>query len=404
MKKILAAILCLTLLTGLCACGAPPEETQGTSPAQTEQIKDPEPSQTVPAEPETLEIPEIPAQDQQIADIPQSTEQWIFTNYDQTFIWQDPQGERHTMTVVLPALAPAAEFAVRYNASVSQLGQLLLEEVEHSWEKGYYPSTQSLTYKTYTSDDVLFIIMERRMTEGYSMLYVDAFDLEECKQLYAGQVTEALADMDYPTFILAVTELTRQQYIRTYEPIVTEIEAGTYTGSDSYFITEPNQMVADYYHTLDRLPYLTLYISQARMFVDESGALLLSLCIPETDGMDSTRMVIPFDAAALGWSQMPSDDRSYGYLLDIQHYVDGIHADAWSIMLTEAFFSDPEEFVEHAAVESRDSITRIIGQLKYNLYGDALTTFIEECNRLLSDDDMTAHEQAFVNAALAEIQ
>lgn len=400
MKPILSAILCLMLLICLCACTGTPAETEGTSPAPTGQTAPSQSTQTVATEPQELVIPEIPAQDQLVAADLKTPEEWVFTNYEQTLSWQAPDGQRHSMTLVLPALSPVADFSVAYNKTVYELGQLLLDEVRDSWEKGYYPYSLSLTYETYTAGDVLFIVMERRIMEGYSMLYVDAFDLEERKQLYVGEITKAVADMDYPTFILAVTELVRQEYVRTYQPMIAEIEAGTYTGTDSYFATEPDKAVTEYYETLERLPYLTLYLSQARLFVDDNGELLLSVCIPETDGLNAIRTVIPFDIAALGWDDLPSEEQAYGYLLDIQHYVDGIHADAYSIMLTEAFFSDPEEFVEYAAVESKESISHVIRLLEYNLYDDQLTAFTEECSQLLQEDDLTAKERAFVNAAL----
>lgn len=403
MRSVNLFFLCILMLFSLCACSDTPDETQNASQPHIEQSDPSQVTYPTPTEAETFDVPAIPAQDQLISTDPITTDEWVFTNYEHTFSWRDPDNQYHSMTIILPALAPAAEFAVRYNQSVLELGQLLLEEIHSSHEKGYYPTTLSLTYEVSVREDILFIVMERRMAEGYSMYYVDAFDLEDRKALHLGEVTEELVDMDYPAFILAVTEFVKQAYIRTYESTVRQIEENTYTGTDSYFATEPDKTVENYYNTLDRLPYLTRYLSQSRLFADKNGDLQLYICVPSIDGLDAQRQVVPFDLSALGWKSMPTDDQAYGHLLDIQHYMDGIHTDAYGIMLTEAFFSDPEELMEYAAVESKDSIELIIGLLKYNLYGHQIEDFIKECGELLQEDDLTEKERAFVNAALDAI-
>ena len=383
MKKLTAMLVAASLLMIMSGCGkGDPEPISPTIPSTT-------PVQTTAYVPQSPEIPEIPEPEAAAtADI------CLITLFEQTVAWRDPYDQYHTLTLQLPALSGSSAAAQAYNQKVRQLGQLLLNEVMPSFEKGYFPSSVSLTYESYSADGILYIILERKMTEAYSMYYVDAFDLAAQTALSKGQIVQNLTGLDYPTFLYTVTELSVQEFIRTYSYEVQKLEEAMYPGSDAYFETEPDPFVTEYYKLLEQLPYSTMYLSQAMVLPDQNGETGLYICTPGSEKIDQLRYVIPFNISDLN---LPAQDKAYTAMLDLMFQVDGAHTTAYGLMLKDAFFADARTFVHYAANDSRIIIGNMAALLQYALEDEEVSAFHEICQELMAEK-LSERELALVVA------
>lgn len=381
MRKFLTGLVALTLLVSLCGCLE--QEPSTTYPLPTS----PQETNSLQAKEDAPEIPEIPP-----LDAAASEELELLTRYDQTIAWRDPYDQYHTMTLRLPALTPCTDFAISWNEEVRQMGELLLNEITASWEKGYFPSTVSLTYDVYMQDGISFIIMERRMSEAYSMYYVDAFDFQEQRQLTKGERIRVLTGLDYPTFLHVATELTMNEFIRSYSFDAQEIEEIAESGSENDITEAQEQFLENYYRILETFPYQTVYLYQADVFPDQTGQTALYICAPEGYQMDSLRYVIPYSDADL---EIPSEEEAYGRLLDIQHHVDGAHATAYGLILKDAFFADPDTFIRYASNESINSMNTLAQFLRFSLDEKEIAEFDRICTEI-SGKDLSQNEASFV--------
>ena len=385
MKKLTAMVVAASLLL-MPGCGS--NDPEPTSPDVPSTV----PIQATAYVPQSPEIPEIPEPEASATkDIS------LITLYDHTIAWRDPYDQYHTLTLRLPALTGTSEGAQAYNRKVRQLGQLLLDEVMPSFDKGYFPSSFSLSYESYTEGDVLYIILERKMTEAYSMYYVDAFDLANHSALTKGQIIRNLTGMDYPTFLYTVTELSMQEFIRTYSYDVQKLEEDMYPGSDAYFETEPDPFVQEYYKILERFPFMTMYLSQAMVMPDQNGETGLYICTPDSEKIDQLRYVIPYNISEL---TLPSQDKAYTAMLDLMFQVDGAHTTAYGLMVKDAFFADARTFIHYAANDSRVDVHNMVALLQHALYEDEVAAFHGICQALMREE-LSEKELAMVVALSA---
>ncbi len=395
-RSLLALLLSFCLLISLAGCAQPaPIETTPQSPGlQTQPTEASEP--ILFSEPEEPSIPQIPPQDQITAELPRTPQDWVFTNYSQTISWRDSSNQYCAVSLELPALTPAADFAVAYNRYVKELGDALLLEAEQCRASGYAPSTLSVTYETALRDELLFISINRIGFDTVCTRYIHVFDLEDRQMLHRGEISDELLDLDYPAFLMVTQELIQQEFIIRYEAAVKEEESKAYA-NDPYLTQPLSEFVENYYQTLEALPYQVMGLSQAVLFPDENGQLLLYCQIPSPESDSTPPELIPFDLTEVS---LPTQAQAYGWLLDLQHHVDGAYADAYSGILLEAFLSDDDDFVRYAAVEGADSMDRILGFLAYAVSPTQLPTVKAECQDLLREDDLTPKERSFVELLL----
>ncbi len=393
--RILAAIITICLAMGLSGC------SEGQKISQS-------PPTAYPTRPNSTRveflIPEIPAQDQLGAELPEDPGGWVFTNYQQTLSWYDQTQNYCVCSLTLPAITPAAGFALDFNSRMMALGNEILQEIRTCQQQGYSPSTLSLTYSTVFREDMLFVILDRLYADGVTEKYIYALDTQEKQLLPLGDISYELVDMDYPIFLIAATDLVRQAYIREYSATVAAMEQEYQASLNSMSPQPPDPRIEIYYTALEKLPYSAFQLSHLRLFPDPEGEVLLYCAIPTLAEEMYVPRVIRFDTRALSWEQVPNDAQGYGQLFDLQHYVAAADADLYSAMLLEAFVSDSEDFARYAATESADSVTLITGSIARAAGKEYAPLLRAACLELLAEDDLTGAERDLVNTLLAAIK
>lgn len=73
---------------------------------------------------------------------PREVSEWVVTNYDSIFSWEDSDGNSYSIHVTLPAIEPVAKFATDYNSSIAEYANGLLDDIKGASLNGEY-----LTYQ-----------------------------------------------------------------------------------------------------------------------------------------------------------------------------------------------------------------------------------------------------------------
>lgn len=405
-KAATLPILCIVLVAALLAgCGAPaaPTQTQGTNASTTPTVTDPIQTQspTQPSDPDPVaeDVPRIPAQNVLQEGDPRTLDEWVFTNYEQTFSWRDGVGNFCKISITLPALTPVSDFAIEFNEDIAELGGYAIAEAVECQEGGYSNFLLSVSYEAYLNGDILSVLLIQQYDADYVLYRAYSFDLEDREALSTAELCEELLDMDYPSFILATNAIAAYHFTEQFGPYIEEIE-NQYISSDSYFETRSTTDLDVYNELLAAIPYNTVNIGARDLFVGENGEIMLIYNAPSIAGADSYPTVIPFDVRVTDWQQ-PSKATAYGELFSLMDYVDGAYADAYSTILLEAFLADGEDFVGYAAKATANKQERLMSFLNYALTQEQLDRFRAECRDVLDDDDITPDEKALVEKMLS---
>lgn len=404
-RAAFTSILCTVLIAALLfGCGTPaaPTPTQGTDASTTATATDPiqtqSPTHPNETDPVSEDIPRIPAQNVLQEGNPRTLDEWVFTNYEQTFSWRDSVGNFCKISITLPALAPVSDFAIEFNETIAELGGYAIAEAVDCQEGGYSNTLLSVSYEAYLNGDILSILLIHRYDADYILYDAYSFDVEDREALRTAELCDELLDMDYPTFILATNAIAAHYFIEQYGDYIEELQ-NQYVSSDSYFETEPTTDVELYYELLDAIPYDTMSIASRGLFVGENGEIMLIYNAPSLAGADSYPTIIPFDVRVTDW-QRPSEATAYGELFSLMDYVDGHYSEVYSTILLEAFLADSDDFVHYAALATANRQENIVSFLNYALMPEHLDEFQRECRDVLDDDDITPEEKALAEKML----
>lgn len=395
-RFVFCIMMCMALLAG---CAKPvPSEQPGTSAPTKDSVQVPTSgSVTLPAQTEPVpeDITQIPRQNTLQSGNPQTLSDWVFTNYEQTFSWRDSVSNFCSVTITLPALAPATDFAIRFNEEIWELGSAYVEEAVQCQKQETSNILSRVTYEAYLHDEILSIVLIENTTFDYTAYRSWSFDLEDQKALSTAKLADELLDMDYPEFILASNAITAQHFKEQYGSFIENME-NQQTSTDSYFETEPPAELELYHTLLEQIPYDTVSIRNRQLFVGENGQVMLIFDAPSLVGASSYPTVIPFDLSNTDWKK-PAEETTYGELLRLTEYVDGAYAESYAAILVEAFFADSEDFVKFAAKATSTRQENIVSFLNYGLQPQQAERFQSICRELLKEDDLTESETALLN-------
>ncbi len=392
-RRYFVALICVLLTFTACAQDRP----LSTEPPPTDS------QETVHADEALPAIAQVPLWDEPSTEIPKTLEQWVFTGYEQTISWRDPDNRYCAMELTLPALIPSAEFAVEFNRSVHELGQSLIMEAEECRQNGWPPSTVSVSYQVLTKDDVLLVVISRLYFDDSCSQTVYAFEPEDRQALRIGELAEELTGLDYPVFLQASAALIREAFIARYEAQIRQWEA-VELPDENGAPTHPNaEIIAQYYEIVDTLPSAAMTLSGIQLLVDENGQTVLLCTVPSLGDTPCAPEPIPYTPELLPEGSIPSLPRSYVQLFDMQYYVDGAYADAYSGLLLEAFLAEPEDFIRYAGQENAASRETVTGFLLYALDEADITVFQAACHDALEEENLTDVQRAMLQALLKAV-
>lgn len=395
MKRYGSLILCFAVLLSLLSgCTSEPEASEPL--VQTTEPTVP----TYTTEPAVVEIPPIPDQTELCTGDPQTLEEWLFTNYSQSFTWQDQNGNLCHASLTLPALTPVAEFAVEFNMEMRYYGELMLEDIHYAMEDGFGSHLLSADYKSWMNGDILSLLMTIHLSEGNVRYIVRNFDLKNREELSVARLCQDAMGMDYPTFLLAANHVVSSCFEKQY--------ASTLPTGDTALLSEDElALLESYSKTLDRIGLDTMELLSRKLFLVEEGqpVLVYNVPVPATSyGITSrTYSLVEFDIADIGWETPPTEANAYHELFYLTYEVDGAYSEAYSVILQTAFFADPSQFITAAAKESDGTRGSIAMHLSYALTETQTKSICDACNAVIASQETRDREKAFADLVLTQL-
>lgn len=369
----LLTLICI-LFTLLAGCGKDLPET-GTVPTTelpSTVIPSGDPAATAPV---IREVPDIPAQDQIVSGSPKTLEDWVFTNYEETFSWLAYPGEENTFTISLPAITPVADFAVEYNEMVRELAAPILEDLKTAMDDATNISFTSVTYEANMLDDIISIVLIQQTDVDYTYYTVFSFDTEDREVLTTAELCEELLDVNYPTFLLAGNGYIDRQFRSTLSKIT---------------ISETDK---PYY---DQLLKSIAYMGAAgrQLYVGSDGQVMMLYPAPSVAGASYYPTVIPFDLSMAVWDKMPTEEEAYQQLFDLLAEADGAYTGALEVIYADAFEAESDDFAEALSLRGTSDI-ETIASLVVRGFADDLARL----ETLARDLDEASVREAILSAA-----
>lgn len=380
-NKIIAVFLvfCLSICL-LAGCGSEPSGENaaltGTSASQITSAPQADP----------ISIPAIPAQNVLQEGDPRTLEEWLFTNYQQSFSWKDHLGNICYASVTLPALTPVSEFAVSFNNEMEALGIRILDDIGSAMEDGYGSSVLSANYQAWLNDEILSVLLTIHLSDGSLDYRVYNFDVEDREAIRTADICDEVLELDYPTFLLATNRIVSQNFEKQYGSLVPTEDA-------ALLDEEKKNLIQNYNGILSEIGLNTVQIISRQLFLCENGQVLLLYNAPTltADGIAGyAPTILEFNPDAANWEQPPTEAQAYHELFYLTYEVDGAYADAYAEILRQAFFADNSDFIQYAAMETDTCQNSITFLLTYGISDESRQEMHKELHEIMEDIDTSS--------------
>lgn len=193
--------------------------------------------------------------------------------------------------------------------------------------------------------------------------------------LYVAEKSQDLLNMDYPVFLLAGTEIIRNEYAEKYTPAEDASKEDT------------TRFEWDMYG----IPYLNCY--SLDLTVSKNGELMIHYSAPTPDGNVDTSKV--FNLRDTGWEQTPTAEEAYSQLLDLAIGADGAYATACEWLFSALLQDDPSAFSKALSLRPEEEIKNIAGFISWDFsYSSSLDELEQIANSLAEETVKTALQTA----------
>lgn len=389
MKSSISLILAAVLVLSLCGCSAPAQSSEPASSGSENNRFPPLSSGT------DLAVPSIPDQTQLSgsAEIP---EDWVFTNYQECFSWKDSLGNICQSDITLPALVPAAEFAVEFNQEIQSLGQRILEDVRSSARDGYSSSVLSVNYRIWNNNPVISLLLTIHHSSGETEYQVWNFDLEAQESLSVADLCLRALDISYPVFLLSADKLAETAFRNRYGSVLAHEETDP-ANENTVFLEE-------YSRILGNIPFDTLTRLSYQLFLGEDGQPMLIYPAPELAepyGYDHhIATITEFDLESIDREQSPTAAQAYHELFSLTFQVDGNALSGCAQLLQLTFFSESLLFLEYVAQEPASTQETVRTLLTTSLTEESARQMAGVCRHILAGDALLPAAQTFIESLL----
>ncbi len=382
-KCFLAAFLSCCLLTLLMGgCDRPPASSEMSSTPSRDPVPSTEATQA--SAQAVMEIPEIPRQNVRQDGSPKSLEEWLFTNYQQSFSWQDQLGNLCYATITLPALTPVDDFAIAFNEEIHECGEQMLSDVRKSMAEGYGSGILSMSYQAWLNDEILSLLVTTHFSDGTLHYLAYNFDLEDREALSAAEMCDEVLDMEYPIFLMATDRIVYNRFEKQYLPALPD--------RDDPLLKDDDLAILQLYdETLAKIGHDTTVMGGRSLLMCEDGQILLAYYAPTMDGNGYytaySETIIPWAPEDISWEKPPTEAQAYHELFYLTYEVDGAYAEAYAGILQDAFLADEEDFMTFAGAESettQESILFLLTHITTDLEHQEMT---DACQALIDDGD-----------------
>lgn len=344
MKKLyrffLLALSVLLLLGSMTGCGG--SASSGT-PAGTEA---PPIAETEPAVETETPITETPVTEAAApeTEAPQEEEIiWVIPDhlkvgYTNSFAWTCAEGIDWNVSISLPALTCAEDFADEFNATMEEYFTRMSSYFQDHMDRGDDPHVVSISFEANRNDHLLSVIIIEEMVDGNMTYVAYNYDLVNHRELSIAEVCDEYLDLDYTQFLSATDQLIMEDFDKLFAHLLEK---------------EP-----EFYEFIRQLTFSDITSVSARnLYLAEDGTVMLIYHAPTENGALEEHTVLPFSHHKY---DIPSEADAYHWLLNIAATLDDEHRDGYIQILREAFTDDAEDFSEALAKLPQDHIATII--------------------------------------------
>lgn len=382
-KKLFATALLLILFIGLAGCSFPSE-------VHTPEYQLPE-----------AKIPAYVVPDSPINTYPKEVNEWVITNYDNIFSWEDSDGKSYVVHVTLPAIEPVAKFAVDYNSTIKAYAKDLLDDIMGAVQNGEYLNTCTVSYEAYLYGDLLSILITEQYDSGECDYYVSTFDLVELVELSTADLAERLLGLDYASFLLASNLVVERDYIDRYYQEIHEIPR------DEMNETQLEQLDT-YGRILNSMPTDTFNLYYRDLYVNNNGETMLvfqGILISDDwqYGLNTTDRIAPINLRNLYWTDVPQSEALCN-LMTLEISDRRYYPEFYSYLLQEALLNDPAAFIGELAFFSDEGANRVIDYIFYAAWDEQGKNINNVCVGLLENNNLWDAEEDIVMAIIERTQ
>lgn len=382
-KRIFDAALLLILFLVLAGCSSPSE-------VHTPEYQLPE-----------AKIPPYVVPDSPINTYPEEVSEWVITNYDNIFSWEDSDGKSYVVHVTLPAMEPVAKFATDYNSTIEAYAKDLLDDIIGAAQTGEYLNTCTVSYEAYLYGDLLSILITEQYDSGECDYYVSTFDLVELVKLSTADLAERLLGLDYASFLLASNLVVNHDYIDRYYQEIHEIPTDEMNEAQL-------EQLDTYGRILNSMPTDTFNLYYRDLYVNNDGEVMLvfqGILISDDwqYGLDTTDRIAPINLRNLYWTDVPQSEALYN-LMTLEISDRRYYPEFYSYLLQEALLNDPAAFIGELAFFSDDGANRVIDYIFYAAGDEKRESIKDVCTLFLSNGTLWDGETAIVTEILARTE
>lgn len=379
-RKLFAVALLLTLVLVLAGCASPNE-------ASTPEYRLPE--AIIPA----YVVPDSPSNT-----YPKEVSEWVMTNYDNIFSWEDSDGKRYDVHVTLPAVEPVAKFATDYNSAIEAYAKDLLDEIWEAAQNEEYLNTCTVSYEAYLYGDLLSILITEQYDSGECDYQVSTFDLVELVELSTSDLADRLLGLDYASFLLASNLVVNHDYIdRYYQEIHKD---------PTEEMTEEQLVQLDTYgRILNAMPTDTFNLYYRDLYIKNDGEVMLvfqGILISDDwqYGLDTTDRIAPINLRDLYWTDIPQDKALYD-LMTLEISDRRYYPEFYSYLLQEALLNDPAAFISELSFFSDEGANRVIDYIFYAAGEEQRKAIKNALTMMISQNELWENEEAVIDNILA---
>ena len=258
-----------------------------------------------------------------------------------TYEWEDSVGNLNRVSIRLPHLDSAFQFAAAFNAEIDRLTRDLITETEDCISNACSTYILSVDYEAWQNGHILSVLITTTMDFDYVEYDVYNFDLKTDASLTMADLCHEQLGMAYPVFL----KYTRDRIWAAFEAKFAE-----------YLLQYPGD-----YEFIRHLYYSDLStLCRYDLFPDEAGNLMLICDHPSIAGAAYYPAI---EAAIIDSELVPTDAEAWNWLFDLYLGVDfdnAIYAEKLLICAFEADEAALIEVLQTRSSEERDTIETAI--------------------------------------------
>ncbi len=284
---------------------------------------------------------------------PWRLEDWVQTGFQKEIRWTDDMGTQISVTINLPSITPAADFAVEYNQKISAYQDALVQEITECQESLSWTDLVSVSYEAYLHDDILSILRMEQTNIDLTYYTADSFDLDDGEALTASDLCDEFLDLDYPAFLMVANGMIQREFEATY---------GQIYDVDSAEADDAQQEGLEFYRQVyDSIATDAAGLLGRQLYVGENGQLMMIYDAPSLAGAGYYPTVMPLSRSEITY--IPSQEESYRYLFGLWDAAGEADVEACGALLTMAFDEDPEDFAQELDKCAGDLIDKTVKQV-----------------------------------------